>query len=109
MQQRNAIPGFGHCIYCETPGTSEPLTNEHIIPYGLGGRRYVEYASCARCQCITHDFETKALQGFLWPARAHVGIKPRHKKRARKTLPIYVEQEFLIGLKRVKKIEVQIE
>jgi 5-methylcytosine-specific restriction endonuclease McrA len=42
------------CIYC---GTLENLTDEHIIPYGLGGRSILPKASCSECSNITTNFE----------------------------------------------------
>ncbi len=36
----------GSCIYC---GSTDNLSNEHIIPYGLGGNLELPKSSCSRC------------------------------------------------------------
>ena len=45
---------IGRCIYC---GSTEDLTKEHIVPYGLHGELLLLKASCQSCQQITSLFE----------------------------------------------------
>jgi hypothetical protein len=49
------FPAVGRCIYCDATGS---LTDEHIVPYFLGGKMTLPASSCQRCQKITHRFET---------------------------------------------------
>jgi HNH endonuclease len=37
----------GACIYCGTTGVK--LTDEHIVPYSLGGSHVLRDASCLQC------------------------------------------------------------
>jgi hypothetical protein len=50
------------CIYC---GQTEGLSDEHVIPFGLGGTLYVPRASCQACAAITSRFERAVLKGFM--------------------------------------------
>ena len=70
---------IGECIYCQEP--SNVLTEEHVIPSGLGGWRTLPRASCERCQNITREFETVALRHVLGPGRYWLGIPPKKGKR----------------------------
>jgi hypothetical protein len=59
---------IGKCIYCGS--TEPPLTREHVVPKGLGGRLspdghheaiVLRNASCTACQRITQSFESDCL------------------------------------------------
>jgi hypothetical protein len=53
----------GVCIYC---GASEcELTDEHIIPFGLGGADILPKASCKDCARITGKFEGSSNGQYL--------------------------------------------
>lgn len=45
----------GSCIYCGR--ISHKLNEEHIVPYGLGGKLILPESSCDRCSAITGKFE----------------------------------------------------
>ena len=50
-------PPVGRCIYC---GATDELTDEHIIPFSLGGVLILDKASCngtKGCNKKTHKFE----------------------------------------------------
>lgn len=50
----------GFCIYC---GANNCLTDEHVVPYGLGGNSLVlPKASCNSCAKITGQFENNFLR-----------------------------------------------
>ncbi len=69
------------CIYC---GSTDNLSDEHIIPYGLqskGGDWFLPKASCAKCADITKRFEGLCLQGTLGPLRAKLNLKSRSKPK----------------------------
>lgn len=83
-------PPVGHCIYC---GGDAPvvgtLSDEHIMPYGLGGNDILPDASCRACAAITSQVEGRLLRGAWWPTRVRLGIQSRSAKRgaARPTFP----------------------
>jgi hypothetical protein len=74
LVDRVKYPPVGKCIYCES---KSKLTDEHIIPFGLGGNAVLQKASCRSCADITRDFETTVLRGELWAARVLKGIQSR--------------------------------
>jgi hypothetical protein len=71
------FPAVGRCIYC--PST-EHLTDEHIVPFGLGGRLILPKASCRACSEITKKFEQRCLRGILGPLRLRMNFPTRHPK-----------------------------
>lgn len=72
---------LGRCVYCGVTqallGPKNKLSDEHIVPYGLGGRWILPQSSCEACAKNTGRFEGKVLRHTLWAARAQVGIKGR--------------------------------
>ncbi len=74
------------CIYC---GSTDNLTDEHIIPYGLlpkGGDWYLPKSSCPNCCSITKKFEGSVQQTMLGPLRYKLGLKTRNRgSRKKKT------------------------
>lgn len=79
----------GCCIYC---GQAEGLTDEHIIPYGLGGSFILPKSSCKQCAAITSAFERRVLRGFMYESRVAGGLPTRRKQKMPKTLPLIVER-----------------
>ena len=80
---------IGECIYCGV--TSEPLSTEHAVPYGLNGEWTLLRASCPECAKVTTRFEREALRGLLPAIRSVLGMRSRRKKQRRKSLPVIVE------------------
>lgn len=78
---------IGKCIYC---GSLENLTEEHIVPYGLGGTSSIPKASCKACAAITGQYEQYVLRGPLWAIRAHLKLTSRRPQEAPKKLAIDV-------------------
>ncbi|QQP97962.1 HNH endonuclease [Lysobacter enzymogenes] len=70
----------GACIYCGV--RAQPLSEEHVIPKGLGGTLVLPSASCATCAMLTSQFEMRVLRGFMDKGRQALGIKSRksHKR-----------------------------
>lgn len=67
------------CIYC---GSTDNLTDEHIIPNGLlpkGGDWYLPKASCPNCCSITKKFEGSVQQSMLGPLRYKLDLKTRNR------------------------------
>jgi hypothetical protein len=75
----------GRCIYCGS--ADPPLTDEHIIPEGLGGRELLYEASCKRCEKITGNFEQKVMRDSAWALRRALGMRGMKRKLPR-TIPI---------------------
>ena len=69
-------PPLGFCMYCDS---TEGLTSEHIVPYGLGGRIELPDSTCPRCAKITSKIELKLLRGQFWRARVVTGTQSRSK------------------------------
>jgi hypothetical protein len=68
------------CIYC---GDSNSLEDEHVMPFGLGGRQILKRASCRRCATETGRLEQRLLRGQWWPYRKALGIATRSKEYPR--------------------------
>lgn len=74
---------LGSCAYCGGLGTAkQPLTKEHIIPYGLGGNLALPKSSCTKCQIITSDLERLCLRKMFGSVRIALGLGTRrpHKR-----------------------------
>ena len=71
----------GACIYCGSTGVR--LTDEHIVPYALGGAHVLRAASCLRCANITTKFEQRVARELWGDARVSFNA-PTRRKRERK-------------------------
>ncbi len=69
---------IGACIYC---GSTDDLTDEHVIPFGLAGKHQLRKASCRTCMKKTSLWERRVLNDTLGPFRAVLGLPTRHPKR----------------------------
>jgi HNH endonuclease len=78
---------IGSCIYC---GSESTLSDEHVIPFGLGGNIILEKASCKMCADITSNLELKLLRGHWWPYRLFLGHKSRGKNVKIPNIPIKI-------------------
>ena len=79
VKESKRFEAVGACIYC---GASEDLTDEHVIPFALGGKLILPDSSCKDCAAITSRFEMLVLRGFMLPART-VGGFPTRRPRQR--------------------------
>jgi hypothetical protein len=76
----------GACVYC---GSRElPLTDEHVIPYGLGGEWRLVDASCEKHRVITAAFEHQVLRGAFIVPRATLAMRTRRKRERPTHLPV---------------------
>lgn len=73
------------CIYCGAP---DELTDEHIIPFGLGGHFVLPKSSCKRCATETSKVELAVLRRMMGLTRARLGIKGRRAKAKPSTRPL---------------------
>ncbi len=74
------------CIYC---GSKQNLSDEHIIPYGFGGRWVLPKASCFNCAKKTSQFEMVCLRTMYGPLRQLYDL-PSRKGKADK-LPLKIK------------------
>lgn len=88
---KHIYPPVGKCIYC---GSTENLTDEHIVPYGLGGNIELPKSSCKECARITSKFELAVLRGSMRPACIFREIQSRkNHENAPKLYPITLESD----------------
>ena len=75
-------PPANICIYCGRSASDlrEDLSEEHIIPFSLGGTSVLPAASCKKDRDLTSAIERYVAQHFYGSTRAHLGIRSRHKK-----------------------------
>lgn len=64
------------------------LSNEHIIPFGLGGTLLFEKSSCQECARITSQIEENVMRGFLYYPRVIGKLPTRNKKDRPKTIKL---------------------
>lgn len=64
------------CIYC---GAKENLTDEHVIPFALGGLLEIKKGSCRSCAEITSKFERTVARTMLGNFRVKFGAPTRRK------------------------------
>src|SRR3972149_2285337 len=80
----------GRCIYCGS--TQEPLSREHIIPFGLNGKWVLSKASCANCSNITSRIEEDVLRHILKPVRASFNTRTYRRKHP-DNFPLVIEKD----------------
>ncbi|MBI9045936.1 MAG: hypothetical protein JEZ06_15695 [Anaerolineaceae bacterium] len=76
----------GHCIYCGA--NNQKLTDEHIIPFGLGGKLILPKSSCPNCSLITSQFEQFCLRPFFGNPRMVLDLPTRLPKERPKKAPM---------------------
>ena len=85
------LPSFGECIYCGTPATEAKLTDEHIIPFSLGGTAILLKASCACCAKITSKLELHLARTIFGHHRIHANVATRNPKERPSVLPTTIK------------------
>ena len=73
------VPSRGACIYCGA--TDAALSDEHVVPYSLGGSHVLRKASCRSCAVITSKFERKVMRELWGDARIAFDAPSRRKRR----------------------------
>jgi hypothetical protein len=79
----------GHCVYC---GSTHQLSDEHIIPLGLGGRLVLPQSSCSSCSAKTTKFERTCLRTMYGPLRLLYGLPSRRKNSRPETLQLKIKR-----------------
>jgi len=77
----------GYCIYCGV--TDVALTDEHIIPFSLGGQMILPESSCGNCANIIKKFEQECARKMFGSLRIRQGLPTRRKKERPTHLPLY--------------------
>jgi hypothetical protein len=80
----------GHCIYC---GSTEGLSKEHVIPYGLSGNLILPKASCKDCRDITSKAEGACLQKMWDFPRIALDTKTRRPEERPTSIAITAEKD----------------
>lgn len=78
------IPPRGFCIYCGRSGVR--LTDEHILPYFIGGAHVLKDPSCDDCAKITSRFELDVSRGLWGDARIAFNAPSRRKNKRQKAI-----------------------
>lgn len=88
-QSPRTYPPANRCIYC---GSTEGLSDEHIIPLRLGGRLILPKAGCPICRDATSRFERTCLRTMYGPLRLLYDLPTRRKGDRPQTLPLKVKR-----------------
>lgn len=82
--QTEKYVAVGECIYC---GSKNDLTDEHIVPHGLGGTWILPKSSCKACAKITGKIERSCLRSMLGDLRSWRTIRRRRRSKKDKYIP----------------------
>src|SRR5579863_4464189 len=104
------FPPVGRCIYArEGEPHSAPLTDEHIIPFGLlpkGGDWFLPASSCLDCNNITKKFEDVCLSQTMGVFRAKLDLKTRRKKKRAEPIDvIFKRPDGSVDIRKMKSEE----
>lgn len=89
ITEKKVYPKVDRCIYCGVDNFE--LTDEHIIPLGLGGNWILPKSSCRECATITGRVEQFCLRQMLGNIRLRLNFPTRRRKDRPNELPV----EFL--------------
>ena len=78
------VESKGSCIYCGAIDVE--LSDEHVVPYSLGGSHVLRKASCSRCANIIKKFEQKVARDMWGNARIAFDAPSRRKRQRPKKL-----------------------
>lgn len=72
------------CIYCGAKDVV--LTDEHILPFFIGGNHIIKDASCRPCARVTSKFERDIAKGLWGDARTAYNSPSRRKNKRKKDI-----------------------
>lgn len=84
-------PPVDRCIYCSKTAPEIRLTNEHIIPFGMGGNLILPKASCLKCADATKRAEQVCLRKMFIHARTFLKIQTRRPKERPTSFEVSVQ------------------
>jgi hypothetical protein len=82
------LPASDRCIYCRRDVTECELTEEHIIPFSLGGNLILPFGSCKDCAGETHAIEGHCSGQMFRALRVHHEVPTRRPKKRPKHLTV---------------------
>jgi hypothetical protein len=74
--ETKVVSTVGKCIYCNS---TRNLSDEHIIPYGLGGNIVLAKASCSQCAQMTSKFEMDIQRELFISLRSAIKLPSRKR------------------------------
>lgn len=80
------IESKGACIYCGA--INVPLSNEHVVPFAIGGQLVIRKASCKKCADITKKFEQRVMRDLWGDARIAFDAPSRRKSKRKNKLVV---------------------
>lgn len=81
------VPSPRCCIYC---GSTDELTDEHVVPFALAANSVIYLdSSCRACAAIIQPYEQDVLRKQLGVFRAQVGAPTRKKKSRVKNVDVH--------------------
>ncbi|KAB2910204.1 MAG: HNH endonuclease [Kofleriaceae bacterium] len=102
------FPPASACIYCDTTRYSDRVerrTDEHVVPYALGGTLVIPAASCESCQRDTSRFEREIARDSYRAMRTLHGYPTRRPDEVPRTLPV----NFTYSSGTIERVQVPIE
>ncbi len=87
---RKEYPSFGECLYCGAHAGDVELTDEHIVPFSLGGNAVILDGSCKTCAKETTKIENEVGRKVWWDFRTNIGEQTRRPKERPKVGPFTV-------------------
>jgi HNH endonuclease len=81
VRHRMTIGPVNRCIYCDATGVK--LTDEHIVPKGIGGRLELLQSSCEPCQRKIQPVEDELMNFPFQPARRAHDLRGHQGRRGR--------------------------
>jgi hypothetical protein len=99
MPKDEIVAVINRCIYCCATPPSAELTDEHIVPLGLGGTYVLGKATCTDCQEVTALTEGRVLQhvNTLGMARVRLNIRTRRPKQRKQPYRTRIERSEGVG------------
>jgi len=90
--QGRRYAAVGRCIYCGSDGGPKGLSDEHMMPFSLGGDAILPKASCSECATETSKIEMYLARNIFREFRSHVGAPSR-----KKSLPSTLSANISVG------------
>jgi hypothetical protein len=82
--ERESFGPVGFCIYCGARGAEDnPISDEHIIPEGMGGNLVLEMASCQKCAGVISAAEGFCQRNMFPGLRALYDLYGKQRKKTR--------------------------
>lgn len=92
MEQTYRFDPVGRCIYCGSDSDKAGLSDEHIVPYALGGNLILPKSTCKQCAAITAEFEQIVTRGMYGVLRIRLNFPTRRPKERPTHLPTWITE-----------------